>query len=206
MDFDASASFDPDNATMGDTIAEYTFDFGDGTPAVTQASPAIAHTYTDSGNYHAFLTVMDSRGKSSTNTAGVVIQVIPEGDFFTVTPCRLLDTRTQEGGAAPVAANSDRVLDVDAVTACGVSPLATAVALNITVTQPTGGGHLTVYAADLATPPGTSTLNFKAGDTRANNAIPMLSGDGQLKIRPVIAPSGSTHVIVDVVGFFIETP
>lgn len=205
VDFDGSASFDPDNATMGDTIAEYTFDFGDGTPPVTQATPTITHTYTDAGTYHAFLTVTDSRGKASTNTAGVVIEVVPDGDYYTVTPCRLLDTRTQEGGAAPVAANTDRLLDVVAVTRCGVSPLATAVVVNITVTEPTGGGHLLVYAADSAAP-GTSTLNFRAGDTRANNALPSLSGDGKLKIRPVILPAGSTHVIVDVVGFFIEQP
>jgi hypothetical protein len=147
--------------------------------------------------------VKDSRGKASTNAAGVVISVIPDGDFYAVTPCRLLDTR---GGSA-VQSGTDRVLDVDAVTACGVSPLAGAVAINVTVFQPTGQGHLAAYPGNLAQPPGTSTINFGAGWTRANNALLGLSDDGRIKLRPVIAGGGSTHVIVDVVGFFItETP
>jgi len=199
VDFDGADSFDPD---ASDTIAEYTFDFGDGTAPVTQASPTVSHTYTAAGNYHASLKVKDSRGKSSTNAAGVVIQVLPEGDYYTVMPCRLLDTRNQEDGAAPVPHESDRVLAVTAITRCGVSPLATAVVLNITVAHPTGLGYLTVYPADVALP-GTSTLNFVADQTLANNAILPLSADGKLKIRPFIPPAGSTHVIVDVVGFFI---
>ena len=202
--FNGSTSSDPD---AGDTIAEYTFDFGDGTPPVTQATATVMHTYMAAGNYHASLKVKDSRGKPSVNDASVILQVMPKGDYYTVTPCRLLDTRSQEGGAAPVPSNSDRVLDVVAVTPCGVSPFATALAINVTVTQTSGQGYLTVYSADLANPPPTSTLNFTANQTRANNAIVMLSADGKLKLRPVIQPSGSTHLIVDVMGYFIaETP
>ena len=198
VDFDGSASSDPD---AGDTIAEYTFDFGDGTAPVTQASPTVDHTYTDPGNYNASLKVKDSRGKSSTNTANVVIQVMPKGDYYTVRPCRLLDTRS---GGTPAQSGSDMVLDVDAVTPCGVSPLATAVAINITVDQPSGPGHLIAYPGDMAQPPATSTVNFRAGITRSNNALMALSGDGRIKLRPFVTGGGSVHLIVDVVGFFIE--
>jgi hypothetical protein len=96
------------------------------------------------------------------------------------------------------------VLDVDAVTRCGVSPLATAVVLNVTATQPTSLGSLTIYPASLAQAPGTSNLNFHGGQTRANNALMMLSPDGQIKLRPVLSGGGTTHLIVDVVGFFID--
>lgn len=198
--FDGSASSDPD----GDSVAEYTFDFGDGSAPVTQGSPAVDHTYNDVGNYNASLVVKDSRGKSSVNAANVIIQVIPDGDYYTVTPCRLLDTRTQEGGNAPVSSGTDRVLDVVAITQCGVSPLATAVVINVTVTQTTAGGHLIVYPADLQQPPVSSTLNFGPNMTRANNAIVALSADGKLKLRPVMSPSGSAHLVVDVMGFFVE--
>ncbi|HET9225480.1 MAG TPA: PKD domain-containing protein, partial [Thermoanaerobaculia bacterium] len=197
--FNASASTDPD---AGDTIIEYTFDFGDGTPPVTQASATVDHTYTEPGNYHANLTVKDSRGKESTNTAGVVVTVLPEGDYYTVLPCRLLDTRS----GPPVSSNTDRVLDVDSVTPCGVSPLATAVAINVTVIQPTAMGHLTAYPGDLAQPSATSTLNFNSGIIRGNNALVRVSGDGVLKLRPVMSGGGSAHVVVDVVGFFIADP
>jgi PKD repeat protein len=204
VDLDGSASFDPD---AGDTIAEYTFDFGDGTAPLTQAAPTVSHSYSTAGNYHASLTVKDSRGKASTNVADLVIQVIPKADYYTVTPCRLLDTRTPADGAAPVPSNTDRVLAVTEITRCGVSPLSTAVVLNITVDAPTGQGFLTAYPGDLGQPPGTSTLNFNASQTRANNAILTLPADGRVKIRPLILPAGSTHVIVDVTGFFVaDTP
>lgn len=199
VDFDGSDSSDPD----GDTIVEYTFDFGDGSAPVIQGSPTISHTYTEVGNYSASLMVKDSRGKSSVNTANVIIQVMPEGDFYTVTACRLLDTRTAEGGNAPVPSGTDRLLDVVGIARCGVSPLAVAVAINITVVQPTGTGHLTAYPANLSLP-GTSTLNFNPNIVRANNAILKLSPDGKLKLRPFVTNSGSVHVIVDVVGFFLD--
>ncbi len=75
MKFDGSASYDPDTAPPPDTIASYAFNFGDRSPAVTQSKPAISHTYTGSGIYPATLTVTDSRGLQSTNTAQVVITV-----------------------------------------------------------------------------------------------------------------------------------
>lgn len=72
VNFDASASSDAD---PGDTIASYTFNFGDGSPEVTQASPMISHTYTNSGAFQASARVVDSRGAQSTNPATVVINV-----------------------------------------------------------------------------------------------------------------------------------
>jgi PKD repeat protein len=69
---DGSLSTDPD---AGDTIASYTFDFGDGSAPVTQASPTISHTYSSPGEYPARLRVTDSRGLMSTNTALVNIEV-----------------------------------------------------------------------------------------------------------------------------------
>jgi PKD repeat protein len=200
VDFNGAASSDPD---AGDGVTEYTFDFGDGNAPVTQSSPDIEHTYTAAGDYHAFLTVKDTRGTASTNSADVVIQVMPDGDFYAVVPCRLLDTRTQKDGAAPVTNGTERVLDVVAVTHCGVSPLATSVVLNVTVTQTTGSGYLQVYSAGLSQPPATSTLNFAANMTRSNNAIVTLSGNGRIKLRPTIPPMGTTHLVVDVVGFFV---
>ena len=53
-------------------------------------------------------------------------------------------------------------------------------------------------------PPATSTLNFGANMTRSNNALVMMSSDGRIKLRPFVGASGTTHVVVDVVGYFIE--
>lgn len=73
--FDASGSYDADTTAPADTIASYTFDFGDGSSPVTQASPLISHTYNSVGAYPARLTVTDSRGLASLNYAERVISV-----------------------------------------------------------------------------------------------------------------------------------
>jgi len=71
--FDGSASSDPD---AGDTIASYTFDFGDGSAPVTQASPTISHTYAASGEYRATLKVTEAPcAQLSANTALAIIEV-----------------------------------------------------------------------------------------------------------------------------------
>ncbi len=73
VSFDGSASTDAE-----DTIASYTFRFGDGTPAVTVTSPTppmVSHTYSAVGTYRATLQVVDSRGKANINVAEQIINV-----------------------------------------------------------------------------------------------------------------------------------
>ena len=67
---DASQSTDPD-ATP---IASYSFDFGDGTPAVgPQSMPTASHTYADDGTYTVTVRVADTAGRVGTDTAVVVV-------------------------------------------------------------------------------------------------------------------------------------
>ena len=47
---------------------------------------------------------------------------------------------------------------------------------------------------------GTSTANFRAGQTRANNITMALGPTGDLVIDGL--PSGTAHIILDVVGWF----
>jgi hypothetical protein len=77
--FDASGSSDPD---AGDSVASYTFDFGDGSAPVTQSTPTVTHTYSNAGEFQARLTVTDSHGKQSFNDASVVIEVDPTVTCF----------------------------------------------------------------------------------------------------------------------------
>jgi hypothetical protein len=72
VSLDGSASVDPDT---GDSVASYTFSFGDGSPDVTQSSPTISHTYKHGGGFFATLTVKDTKGLVSANTASVDIKV-----------------------------------------------------------------------------------------------------------------------------------
>lgn len=91
VNFSAVGSFDND---AGDTLVEFVFNFGDGSPLMKQATPAVSHNYTSPGNYGATVTVRDSRGLVSARSAPVVIAVkeatstsapsvaaVPEGRF-----------------------------------------------------------------------------------------------------------------------------
>jgi len=73
-----------------------------------------------------------------------------------------------------------------------------AVVVNLTVTRPTSPGFLTVYPGGQPLP-ATSNLNFVAGETRANRVIVPVGTDGTVAIYN---RSGSSHVIVDVNGWY----
>jgi hypothetical protein len=123
--------------------------------------------------------------------------------FFTLAPCRVVDTRGAPGpGGGPVmAANTARTFPVVGV--CGVPADARAVALIVTAVSPTHTGNFRVYPAG-APLPLASAVNFAAGRNRANNAIITLGSQGGLTVRNDMAPgvTGSAHVVVDVFGYF----
>lgn len=83
---------------------------------------------------------------------------------------------------------------------CGIPPEADALAINVTVTGSTAGGHLTLYPSGVPLPL-ASTINYGAGQTRANNAIVPLGTNRSIDVFSG-QPSGTTHFILDVVGYF----
>lgn len=124
------------------------------------------------------------------------------GAFFTVPPCRLLDTRDpviSVGG--PLASGEDRTVEVAPY--CGIPALAKAVSLNVTAVDPSGEGFVTLHPAGESAP-STSTLNFGSHQTRSNNAMLKLSaGDMRaLGASAVILGSGTVDLVIDVNGYF----
>ena len=124
----------------------------------------------------------------------------PDGLYNPVVPSRILDTRTGNGGYStplgPAAALDLQVAGRGGVPATGVS----AVALNVTVTNPTVGGYLTIYPGGSALPL-ASNLNFTAGETVPNRVVVKLGSNGHLAI---FNGYGSTNVVVDVNGWFTD--
>ncbi len=118
-------------------------------------------------------------------------------DFFTLTPCRLVDTRAPSHGP-PLAAGGDRAFTV--VGSCGVPATAKALSLNVAVTEPSATGHVRLSPVGI-TVPLVSAINYGTGETRSNNAIVGLSSTGSLSARCVQA-SGTVHLILDVSGYF----
>jgi hypothetical protein len=112
-----------------------------------------------------------------------------------VTPGRLMDTREGLGGVVlgPGETRELQVAGREGVPATG----ALAVALNVTVVEPTGAGFLTVWPS--STRPTASSLNFVAGRTVANAVLVGIGADGKVRL---FNSSGTTHVVVDVAGWF----
>ena len=83
--------------------------------------------------------------------------------------------------------------------ACGIPTTARAVAVNVTVTQATAAGHLTLYQAGSTLPP-TSLINYRAGQTRANNAVIPLGSAGGVSVHSGQG-TGTVHFLLDVTGY-----
>jgi hypothetical protein len=120
--------------------------------------------------------------------------------FFTVTPCRVLDTRNSSGPLGGPALSAGAVRTFVIAGQCGIPSSAQSVAVNITVTQPSSAGFLTVYPAGSAVPL-ASTINYRAGQTRPNNAVVSLGHSGNIAVA-CGQPSGTVQLILDVSGYF----
>jgi len=114
--------------------------------------------------------------------------------FYTLTPCRLADTRS----GTPLGAGERRVFP--AAGQCGVSASARAVALNLTATGSTADGYLSPAPGNGLS--GSSALNFRAGVTRASNTVVLLATDGTGGVSLRNGSTGTTHVVIDVCGYF----
>jgi hypothetical protein len=124
----------------------------------------------------------------------------PSTSFWTLIPCRVVDTRNAAGplGGPALVAGASRVLPIAGT--CGIPPTARAVALNITAVQPTTAGHFRVNPSGGGLPP-ASALNYSAGQTRAGNGVFMVGSDGAITVR-CSQSSGTVHLVVDVSGYF----
>jgi hypothetical protein len=111
-------------------------------------------------------------------------------------PVRMLDTRS--GPALKV--NTNMAFDVAG--RLGVPNDAIAVTGNLTVTNATGTGYVTLSTTAPPANPATSTINFPAGDTRANGVTIKLSAGGGLYAVYKATAGKTTHLIFDVTGYY----
>jgi hypothetical protein len=172
------------------------------TPIATgiSATSFLDGSVTFGSTYDYAVTAVDKAGNEAQAVTSVATP--PPPGFFTVTPCRILDTRNSTGpfGGPALAAGSTRSFALAGQ--CGIPVAAKAVSLNVTITGATGAGLLTLFRGDIALP-NVSTISFSAGQTRANNAVIGLAqdGSGTMTVHTGIA-TGTVHLIVDVNGYF----
>lgn len=124
------------------------------------------------------------------------------GSFLnSVQPRRIMDTRDGTGGVpkGPIGAGHSQVLNVSQYVPNSVLG---AVALNVTVTNPTADSFVTV-SPDSGGTPTASNLNFRAGETVSNLVIVPVSSAGEITF---FNHAGSADVIADVEGYFLVSP
>ncbi len=134
-------------------------------------------------------------------------------NFYSVTPCRLADTRgfgfSGLSGPPALSAGSPRNFPIAGL--CGVPADAKAAALNVTVVSPALEGFIKIWPSNQSLP-AVSTINFAAGEPAiANGAIVPMALDlqGNTIADPQISvvygtavPGGTADLILDVTGFF----
>jgi len=123
-----------------------------------------------------------------------------DGGYTALSPRRVVDTRVGLGptraAVGPGQTMDVRVAGVAGVPTSGVG----AVVLNVTATEPSQPGYLAVFPSSTSRPT-ASNLNFETGQTVANLAIARVGANGKVS---VYNNSGSTHVVIDVLGWFSE--
>lgn len=182
--------------------------------AITDAHPGTSQTTLDgmafvsgtpvaeNGNHLLRVEATDAAGNGAVREVRFAIVSRAFGvPFYTVTPCRLVDTRWESGpwGGPPLAGAQARRFDL--VGRCGLPADVFAVSLNVTVVDPSAEAFLTLYDADLPALPPISTLNVRPGKTRANNGVIVTSADGLVGVTAVLS-NGTADLLLDVNGYF----
>ncbi len=114
-------------------------------------------------------------------------------------PARICDTRQgqPQNPCTGKTLSAEGILAVQGADSAGAPADATAVVLNATAAGPTTGGFFTVYPAGQVTPI-ASDLNFGVDEAIANMAVATLAAEAFI----VYNASGSTELVVDVVGWY----
>jgi glucose/arabinose dehydrogenase len=132
-------------------------------------------------------------------TPTLIATYAPGTTYVPMVPVRLVDTRTSQAG--PLTSGVARTFAVAG--AAGIPANAVAITGNLTAVAPTAAGWISLSTSPSVAAT-TSALNFPAGDTRANGVTMLLGDDGRLS-AVFKGGSGTTHLILDVTGYFLAT-
>ncbi len=133
------------------------------------------------------------------------------GAFHLITPGRVYDSRTGNGGAGPLGTGLNRTISVANRIATGggavveanfVPAGATAVTLNLTaVSTVADGGYMAVNPGGNATV-SASSINWANGQTIANGIVCALNGSRQLTV--ITGGTGaSADFLIDITGYYL---
>jgi hypothetical protein len=120
--------------------------------------------------------------------------------FEPLDPVRILDTRSGVGTVGGLIAplGPGGTIDLQVTGAGGVPDDATAVVMNVTYTNATAAGFVTVWPSGTSRPI-VSNLNTQPGNTQPNLVTVKLGANGKVSIFNF---AGTTDVIADVAGYY----
>ena len=135
---------------------------------------------------------------------GAVFSLSGPAQFVPVTPCRLVDTRPQNGGGGPIQGGTYQTFNLPKLAElgkyCPAFSLASAVAYSLNVTVvPSALGYLTIWPTG-EPQPGVSLMNSVDGRVKANAAIVPAGTNGSVNIFV----SNTTNVVLDIDGYFAQ--
>ena len=194
-----SCSFDGSASTDDRGIFSYSWSFDS-----SQVTASASHTFTATGAYTVTLTVTDIYGLQASTSRKVSVNVeapLPAESYFTVPPCRLIDTRT----STPL--NTGQLYVLNVAGSCNIPVTAKAVSLNVGVASATGQGHLVFYPGNLSSGSfASSTINFLPDPApRFDNAILRLATNGAGTLALMGSGwAGQFHLVLDIYGYFSE--
>ena len=120
--------------------------------------------------------------------------------YFSLTPCRVVDTRNANGvNGGPILGTARRDFAVKG--SCGVPTTAKAVTINIAVTGASAQSSWLIVWPAGASQPNTAAINFSSSDVALSNGAIVGLG-ASIQDLSVVNASGTTHVIIDVTGYF----
>lgn len=183
-----------------DVATTYSWSIVNGTIDAGQNARTIRYTAGASGNVTLRVTVNRAGCSLQSSETDVPIVARPAGAsmLYVVEPCRAIDTRDPVStyGGPRLVASGERTFVMAG--RCGVPAGAAAVVVNVTMVAPPTDGFVALYPASVAWG-GNSTMSYRAGRVRANNAVVPLSPNGSLIVRNV---GSAAHMILDVTGYF----
>ncbi len=139
--------------------------------------------------------------------AALLLSSVAQGQalqFFSITPCRIVDTRGPTGVTGGPALTGHNTRSFPIAGQCGIPTTAKAAVLNVVAVGPTGGGHIRIWPFN-TTMPTVATLNFDAGEPAiANGAIVPLTTDPNFSISVYLGSGiGTTsNLVIDANGYF----
>jgi hypothetical protein len=179
----------------GSVITGYTVTANPGglTTTTAGATTGTVSGLTNGTPYTFTVTAANTAGTSIASPASSPVTPQVSG-FVGMTPVRVLDTRS--GLGAPKAKVGQGATLT--VTVPGLAAGTTAVALNVTATNPSSGGYLTVYPGG-APRPGASNLNWVAGQTIPNMVEVQLGPGNTVTFYNA---AGTVDVMADLMGYY----